>query len=119
MIIIPVMADEVQIKPSSLSKILDILLGAGLDRGQPTALMGNLPQGQRSERLEDGEGQRLATHSHPQIQSDQSSTGKSDFERMVIETMQRLSQRLDSLAEKVEGNDGRNSAMVTESPALP
>ena len=31
-----------------------------------------------------------------------------------METMQHLSQKLDSLAEKVEGNDGRNSAKVTE-----
>ena len=109
------MADEIQIQPSSSSEILDLLLGAGLDRGQATALIGNLPQDQRSERLEDGEGQRPTTRSNPQIRSDQSSTGRTDFERTVMETMQRLSQRLDSLAERVEGNDGRNRAMMTES----
>ena len=109
------MADEIQIQPSSSSEILDLLLGAGLDRGQATALIGNLPQDQRSERLEDGEGQRPTTRSNPQIQSDQSSTGRTDFERTVMETMQRLSQRLDSLAERVEGNDGRNRATMTES----
>ena len=108
------MADEIQIQPSSSPEILDLLLGAGLDRGQATALIGNLPQDQRSERLEDSEGQRPTTRSNPQIQSDQSSTGRTDFERTVMETMQH--QRLDSLAERVEGNDGRNRAMVTESP---
>lgn len=65
-------ADEIQIHPSSLSEILDLLFSVGLDRGQVTTLMGNLPQGQRSERLEDGEGQTPITHSQPQIQSDQS-----------------------------------------------
>ena len=69
------MADEIQIQPASSSEILDLLPGAGLDRGQATALIGNLPQDQRSERLEDGEGQRPTTRSNPQIQSDQSSTG--------------------------------------------
>ena len=110
------MADEIQIQPSSSSEILDLRLSAGLDRDQATALIGNLPQDQRSERLEDGEGQRPTTRSNPQIQSDQSSTGRTDFERTVMETMQRLSQRLDSLAERVEGNDGRNCATMTESP---
>ena len=65
---------------------------------------------------QDSEGQRSTTHSHQQIQSDQSSTGKSDFEHIVKKTMHCLRQNLDSLAEKVEGNDGRNSATVTESP---
>ena len=110
------MADEIQIQPSSSSEILDLLLGAGLDRGQATALIGNLPQDQRSERLEDGEGQRPTTRSNPQIQSDQSSTGRTDFERTIMETMQRLSQRLDSLANKVEGRDERSNVTATESP---
>ena len=35
---------------------------------------------------------------------------------MVMETMQRLSQRLDSLANKVEGRDERSNSTVTESP---
>ena len=100
------MADEIQIQPSSSSELLDLLLSAGLDRGQVTALIGNFLQDQRSERLEDGEGQRPTTCSNPQIQSDQISTGRTDFERTVMETMQRLSQRLDSLVERVEGNDG-------------
>ena len=56
MISILEMADEIQIQPSSSLEILDLLFSAGLDRGQATTLMGNLPQGQRSERLQDGEG---------------------------------------------------------------
>ena len=59
--------------------------------------------------------QRPTTRSNPQIQSDQSSTGRTDFGRTVMETMQRLTQRLDSLAERVEGNDGRNRAMTESS----
>ena len=43
-IIISVMADEIQIQPSNSSGILDLLLGVGLDIGQATTLMGNLPQ---------------------------------------------------------------------------
>ena len=46
------MADEIQIQPSSSSEILDLLFIASLDKGQATTLMGNLPQGQRSERLQ-------------------------------------------------------------------
>ena len=58
------MADELQIQPSSSLEILDLLLGVGLDRGQATVLMGNLMQGQMSERLEDVEDQRPTSHSH-------------------------------------------------------
>jgi len=98
--------DEIQVQPLSSSEVLDLLLGVGLDRAQAVALMGNRPQGQRYG------GQEECEPSHT-IQRDQG-TGRSEFECTVMETMQRLSQRLDSLAEKVEGNDEWNN--MTESP---
>jgi len=97
---------EIQVQPSSSSEVLDLLLDAGLDRAQTVALMGNCPQGQRPGGQEECE-------PSPTIQRDQGS-GRSEFEHTVMETMQCLSQRLDSLAEKVEGNDEQSN--VTESP---
>ena len=98
--------DEIQVQHSSSSEVRDLLFDAGLDRAQAVALMGNRPQGQRP-------GGQKECEPSPTIQRDQG-TGRSKFERTVMETMQRLSQRLDSLAEKVEGNDERSNVM--ESP---
>jgi len=98
--------DEIQVQPSSSSEVLDLLLGVGLDRAQAVALMGNRPQGQRPGGQEECE-------PSPTIQRDQGS-GRSEFKHTVMETMQHLSQRLDSLAKKVEGNDEQSN--VTESP---
>ena len=39
---------EIQGQPSSLSEVLELLLGVGLDRAQASAPMGNLLQGQRT-----------------------------------------------------------------------
>ena len=60
------------------------------------ALMRNLPQVQRAVR---------ARGCYPGTHSNQSSSSRSEFECTVMETMQHLSQRLDSLAEKVEGSN--------------
>ena len=106
------MADEIQVQPAGSSEVLELLLGAGLDRAQASALMGNLPQGQRPERPEDSEGRRPTAQLHPGTQS----TNRSEFERTVMETMQRLSERLDSLADRVERRDERSNVTATESP---
>ena len=52
------MVDKIQVQLSSPLEVLELLLGAGLDRAQASALMGNLPQSQRPERQEDSEGLR-------------------------------------------------------------
>ena len=95
------MADETQVQPISLVEVLELLLGAGLDRTQASALLENLPQGQRPEGCE---AQSPTIQSQPGTHSNESSSSRSEFEHTVMETMQRLSQRLDSLAEKVDGN---------------
>ena len=107
------MADETQVQPISSVEVLELLLGAGLDRTQASALLENLLQGQRPEGCE---GQRPAIQSQPGTHSNQSSLSRSEFERTVMETMQRLSQRLDSIAEKVDGSIDQDT--VTESPAI-
>ena len=109
---IPEMADEIQIQPTSSSEVLELLLGAGLGRAQASALVGNIPQGQRPE---DCDNQRPTIPSHPGSQSIQSSLSRSEFKRTVMETMQHLGRRLDSLPEKMEGSNDRD--MITESPA--
>ena len=53
---------------------------------------------------------------HPGTKSGQGPTNRSEFKHMVMETMQRLSQRLDSLANKVKGRNERSNRTVTESP---
>ena len=111
------MADEIQIQPTSSSEVLELLLGAGLDRAQASTLVGNLLQGQRPK---DCEGQRPTIQSHPRTQSIQSSPSRNEFECTVMETMQCLSRRLDSLAEKVEGSNDRDTvteALVTSGSA--
>ena len=100
----------IQVQPASSSEVLELLLG--LDRAQASALIGNLPQGQRPERPEDSEGRRPTAQLHPGTQS----TNRSEFERAVMETMQRLSERLDSLADRVERRDERSNVTATESP---
>ena len=95
------MADEIQVQPISLVEVLELLLSAGLVRTQASALLENFPQGQRPEGCE---GQSPAIQSQPGTHSNESSSSRSEFKRTVMETMQRLSQRLDSLAEKVDGN---------------
>ena len=62
------------------------------------------------------EGQRPTIQSQPGTHSNQTSLSRSEFERTVMETMQCFSQRLDSLAEKVEGSVDRDT--VTESLAI-
>ena len=81
----PEMDDKIQIQPTSLLEVLELLLGVGLDRAQASALLGNLPQAQRSE---DCEGQRPTIQSHPGTQSIQSSPSRSKFECTVMKTMQ-------------------------------
>ena len=110
------MADEIQVQLSSSLEVLELLLGAGLERVQASALIENLPQGQRPERQKDSEGRRPTTQLHPGTHSGQGPINRSKFEHMVLKTMQRLSQRLASFADKVEGRDERSSSMATESP---
>ena len=80
--------------------------------------MGNLLQGQRPERPEDSEGWRPTTQLHLGTQSGLDPTNRSELERTVMETMQRLSQRLDSLADKVEYRDEQSNGTATESPGI-
>lgn len=96
-------------------EVLELLLGAGLDKAQVSALMGNLLQGQNPERPEDSEGRRRTAQLHPGTKSGQGPTNRSEFECTVMETMQHLSQRLNPLANKVEGRDEQRNGTATES----
>jgi hypothetical protein len=101
---------------SNSSEVLDILLDAGVDRVQAAAFLAELLLDQRSNKAveqHEGTGQRPTTPAQPEVQSDH--TAGVDFQHTVMETMQRLSDRLDSLAQKV---DNRDYTTASETPPI-
>jgi hypothetical protein len=91
---------------SNSSEVLDILLDTGMDRDQAAAFLAELPLDQRSNKAvkqHEGTGQRPTTPAQPEVQSGH--TAGVDFQCTVMETMKRLNDRLDSLAQKVDNRD--------------
>ena len=103
---------EFQIRPSSSERggegVLELFLGAGLDRVQAINLL-NLLAGaesldQRPTSQDRGADHRSSVQSAAEQGSHQSAQG-SHFERTMLETLAKFGERLDSLTVRVEGSD--------------
>ena len=107
--------DEIQVQPSSSTEVLDLLLGAGLDRVEAANLLlrATMP-GQRPSMHILHEDQRSSSplmggQSVPQ-------TATKTFETTVMETLSRFGKKLEYLTARVEGSDTSTSTALSKTP---
>ena len=93
---------EFQLQSSPSGEVLELLLGAGLDRVKATNLLAE-SLGQRPTSQDRGADQRSSTRSAEEQGS--------QFKRTVLETLAKLGERLDSLTVRVEGSDPSSSTL--------
>ena len=107
--------DEIQVQPSSSTEVLDLLLGAGLDRVEAANLLaGATVPGQRPSMHGGLEDQRSSSplvgeQSVPQ-------TATKTFETTVMETLARFGEKLEYLTARVEGSDTSTAIAPSETP---
>ena len=105
----PEMSTEATIRSSvSEEAVLELLLGAGLDRAEAINLLDSQPE--QSSTMLVPEGQRPT--SEDAIAESQSAQPSSVFERSIVATLERMSQRLDDLSARVG-----ESSRVSPSPS--
>ena len=111
----PEMSTEATIRSSvSEEAVLELLLGAGLNRAEAINLLDSQPE--QSSTMLAPEGQRPT--SEDAIAESQSAQPSSAFERSIVATLERMSQRLDDLSARV-GESSRASPSPSPTTLTP